>query len=130
MRQSAAQSGNCALERIHSEQESIDIALALPVAAKPWHVVEPRHRRHFSDNEIPSKSQDSRRAKSLLEHIDGVLLSSVETRLTTPAAPTPIVAVVVALVTVVLGGTAAVMVVPSLCCHRVWVVPKMWRRRR
>lgn len=54
----------------------------------------------------------------------------METCLATPAAPTPIVAVVVALVTVVLGGTAAVKVVPSLCCHRVWVVVVSEVRRR
>lgn len=67
-------------------------------------------------------------SKSLLEHIDGVLLSSVQARISTSA--TSVIAVIITLVVVILRWTAAMMVPSPLSCCRVWVMVVVANVRR
>lgn len=64
----------------------------------------------------------------LLEHIDGVFLSSVETRIPTPT--TPVVAVIITFVVVILRWAATMLVPPPLSCCRVWVMVVVANVRR
>lgn len=127
---------DCALERRHSETRRcaspargrqapagcrIPDAVVVVIVARclGW---QQRHRQKRQDHSIPRSGSN----ESLLEHIDGVLLSSMEPRVAastaTPAATAPIVAVVVALVVVVLRRAAAVVVPPLLRRPGRWVV--------
>lgn len=121
------EANDCALERRHSETRRcaspargrqapagcrIPDAVVVVARCLGW---QQQHRQKRQDHSIPRSGSN----ESLLEHIDGVLLSSMQPRVAastaTPAATAPIVAVVVTLVAVVLRRAAAMVVPPLLC---------------